>query len=76
MKLGDFIAPTDDRNVDNRLGVESVRGISTDKHFIATKANLEGVSLSSYKLVKPRDFAFVSDTSRRGDKMSLAYNSS
>ena len=76
MKIGDFIELLDFRNSDNALGVNSVRGISTDKRFIATKANLEGVSLSSYKLVKPKDFAFVSDTSRRGDKMSLAYNCS
>ena len=76
MKIGDFIELVDFRNRDNALGVNSVRGISTDKRFIATKANLEGVSLSSYKLVKPKDFAFVSDTSRRGDKMSLAYNCS
>lgn len=76
MKIGDFIELVDFRNSDNALGVNSVRGISTDKRFIATKANLEGVSLSSYKLVKPKDFAFVSDTSRRGDKMSLAYNCS
>lgn len=76
MKIGNFIELVDFRNSDNALGVNSVRGISTDKRFIATKANLEGVSLSSYKLVKPKDFAFVSDTSRRGDKMSLAYNCS
>ena len=53
---------------------EYVRGISTGKEFIDTKANLDGVSLNSYKIVKHNDFAYVSDTSRRGDKIAIAYN--
>lgn len=44
--------------------------------MIETKANLDGVSLDSYKLVKPKEIAFVPDTSRRGDKMSLGLNDS
>ena len=32
------------------------------------------MSLSSYKIVLPRQIAYVSDTSRRGDKMSLGFN--
>lgn len=47
----------------------------TQKQIITTKANLSGVSLSSYKLFSPGQFAYVPDTSRRGDKISLAYNS-
>lgn len=74
--IGGFIAPIDERNSDNKYKEDSVRGIATSKQFIVTKANLEGVSLSSYKLVPPNSFAFVADTSRRGDKMSLAFNDS
>ena len=55
---------------------KEVRGIATSKGLIETKANLDGVSLNSYKLVKPKEIAFVSDTSRRGDKMSLGLNDS
>ena len=51
-----------------------MRGISTDKTLITTKANLDGVLLDSYKIVRGGDFAFVPDTSRRGDKMSLGFN--
>ena len=51
-------------------------GISTSKEFIETKANLEGVNLNSYKVVPPKAFAYVADTSRRGEKVSLAYNNS
>ena len=35
---------------------------------------MDGVSLSSYKIVHPREFAYVADTSRRGDKIALAIN--
>jgi type I restriction enzyme S subunit len=37
---------------------------------------MEGVNLDTYKIVSPKQFAYVSDTSRRGDKISLAYNNS
>ena len=40
------------------------------------EANMEGVSLENYKVVEPGMIAFISDTSRRADKMSLALNQS
>lgn len=74
--LGELISECDTRNyqLDQQLDESSVVGISTDKKFIDTKANLQGVSLSSYKVVKPNQFAYVPDTSRRGDKIALAFN--
>lgn len=72
--LGEFIEQCDERNGDGTYGEDSVRGIATSKELIATKANLDGVSLTSYKLVKPGEFAYVPDTSRRGDKISLGRN--
>lgn len=74
-KLGIYIKQSDLRNTDDKYGEDDVVGISTQKMMIHTKADLMGVKLSSYKLVPPRHFAYVSDTSRRGDKMSLCYNS-
>ena len=56
--------------------MDSVRGIATRKEFINNKANMEGVSLENYKVVEPGMIAFISDTSRRADKMSLALNQS
>lgn len=58
------------------LNLDSVRGIATSKEFIDTKANMDGVALDNYKIVEPDMIAFISDTSRRADKMSLALNQS
>lgn len=71
--IGKYLSLSDRRN-DIGLGLEAVRGISTSKEFIETKADMEGVGLANYKLVQPNYFAYVGDTSRRGDKISLALN--
>ena len=73
-KLGKYIEPSDLRNVDGTYDETAVVGLSTAKQIISTKADLNGVSLTSYKLLPPHHFAYVPDTSRRGDKMSLGYN--
>ena len=73
-KIGELIKEIDNRNVTEKYSVDYVRGISTGKQFIDTKANMDGVSLTSYKIVKNNEFAYVADTSRRGDKIALAYN--
>ncbi len=74
--LGEYIEQLDKRNSDGALTVADVQGISTDKCFIPTKANMDGVPVLSYKIVAPSEFIYVADTSRRGDKMALALNSS
>ena len=73
-EIGLYIEECNDRNWDGQFSEKEVRGIATSKGLIDTKANLNGVSLNSYKLVKPKEIAFVPDTSRRGDKMSLGLN--
>jgi type I restriction enzyme S subunit len=75
-KLGELIELCDEHNSDNQYKLSDVKGISTEKTFIDTKANMEGVSLNLYKIVNPREFSYVSDTSRRGDKIALAFNKS
>lgn len=74
IKLGKYIYQSDEKNSNLELSLENVRGISTQKMFIDTKANMEGVSLYNYKIVRPNQFAYVPDTSRRCDKISLAFN--
>ncbi len=74
VSLGDYIELCDERNRDGKYTLEDIKGISTEKKFIATKANLDGVSLTAYKIVHPNEFTYVADTSRRGDKIALALN--
>ena len=74
LKIGEFIEQYDKRNSDNRLKLNNVKGISTEKSFIDTKADMNGVSLTSYKVVETNTFVYVPDTSRRGDKMAIALN--
>lgn len=71
-----YIQTCDGRNTANDYSKRSVKGISIDKKFIETKANLNGVNLTSYKLVNSKEFAFVTVTSRNGEKISLALNES
>ena len=76
LRVGEFIDQCDERNSDNHYTLDDLRGISIQKKFIDTKADMKNVSLSPYILVKPGSFAFVPVTSRNGGKITLAYNDS
>jgi type I restriction enzyme S subunit len=71
--IGDYIEQSDERNGD-KYGIHALRGISIQKRFIDSKADMEGVSLSPYLLVSPDSFAYVTVTSRNGEKITLANN--
>lgn len=73
-KLGELVQLEDERNSDNQYSIDDVKGISIQKVFIDTKADMQGVSLSPYILVKPDFFAYVTVTSRNGEKITLAHN--
>lgn len=73
-KLGELIDQCDERNSDLTYTLDDVKGISIQKKFIETKADMDGVSLKPYKLVKPDEFAYVTVTSRNGEKITLAHN--
>lgn len=73
-KLGELIELRDERNSDGKFTLEDVKGISIQKKFIETKADMQDVSLSPYILVKPDYFAYVTVTSRNGEKITLAHN--
>ncbi|HQM02233.1 MAG TPA: restriction endonuclease subunit S [Ruminococcus flavefaciens] len=72
-KIGKYLIESEKRN-DIGLTVDCVRGLATSKAMIPTKADMDGVSLTNYKMVSPRFIAYVPDTSRRGDKVSLGFN--
>lgn len=76
VRLGDYIELCDERNDSGEYTLDDVRGISILKKLIPTKADMQDVSLSPYKLLKPREFSYVTVTSRNGEKISLAINDS
>ena len=71
--IGPYLIESDRRNSEG-LSVDWVRGLATSKEMIPTKADMDGVSLSNYKTVMPGQIAYVPDTSRRGDKVSMGFN--
>ncbi len=73
-RLGELIESENERNTEGTYTLDDVRGISIQKNFIETKADMSGVSLNPYIIVRPGAFAYCPDTSRNGDKISLAYN--
>lgn len=75
-KIGKYIELSESTNENLEYGIDSVSGISIEKKFIETKANMEDVSLKPYLLIRPNEFAYVTVTSRNGGKISLALNDS
>ena len=73
-KLGELIQLEDERNFNGQYALGDVKGISIQKVFIDTKADMQGVPLAPYILVKPDFFAYVTVTSRNGEKITLAHN--
>lgn len=69
--LGKYIRPIDARNRD--LTIINLLGVSIEKKFIPSIANIIGTDLSSYKVVRTGQFAYGPVTSRNGEKISIAY---
>lgn len=69
-RLGNYIREVDVRNRD--LAVTNLLGVSISKEFIPSIANTIGTDMSSYKVVRPNQFAYGPVTSRNGDKVSIA----
>lgn len=76
MSIGEYIEPVEVKNDDLKFGINEVRGISIEKKFIETKADMKDVNLRPYFLIQPNDFAYVTVTSRNGEKISIALNDS
>lgn len=70
-KLGQYIQMVDNRNKD--LAITRLLGVSIEKRFIPSIANIVGTDLSNYKIVRTGQFAYGPVTSRNGEKVSIAY---
>ena len=68
--LGEFIRQVDVRNDDGKE--DNLLGVSVQKHFIPSIANTVGTDFTKYKVVKKRQFTYIPDTSRRGEKIAIA----
>ncbi|QZK99527.1 restriction endonuclease subunit S [Flavobacterium psychrophilum] len=71
-KLGQYIRIVDERN--KNLEDLPLMGLSVQKKFFPTIANLIGTDMSTYKIVYKNQFTYIADTSRRGDKIAIALN--
>ena len=69
-RLGDYIQQSDERNLS--LSNDNLRAISVNKKFMESKSDKDKLNLSGYKLIHPRQFGYVTVTSRNGDKISVA----
>ena len=69
-RIGDYIKLVDKRNKD--LAVTNLLGVSIQKKFIASIANITGTDMSVYRVIKKNQFAYSPVTSRNGEKLTIA----
>jgi len=68
--LGQYISLQNETNTS--LEITNLLGVSVDKKFISSKLDKESLDLSKQKIVRRRQFAYVTVTSRNGEKISIA----
>lgn len=71
-RLGDLIEICDERNTNGKYTLDDVRGVSIQKELIQTKADMNGVPLTNYKIIRNNTFVFNVNTARMGDKFAIA----
>lgn len=69
-RIGDYLKLVDTRNVD--LSITTLLGVSIQKIFIPTKANVSNTDMSVYRVIKRNQFAYSPVTSRNGEKLTIA----
>lgn len=74
VKLGDLIEQVDERNFDNFFDETNLKGLSTSKILIPSKADTTDLDLKGYKILRNNWFSYCTVTSRNGNRISIAYN--
>ena len=74
--IGEYLELVETTNERLQYGIDDVMGVSIEKKFIPTKADMMGVNLKPYYVIQPNEFAYVTVTSRNGEKISIALNDS
>lgn len=72
--LGDYIELCTTKNVNDLYGPNDVRGISTQKKFIKSKADVNNLKLTNFNIVEPGCFSFNPNTARMGEKICVSFN--
>lgn len=73
-KLGELIELCDERNTEGKYTIEDVKGVSNTKEIMSTKADMNGRSLDTFRIVSHYDFVFNRRTTRMGEKIGLGFN--
>ncbi len=73
-KIGDYISVLDNRNTDG--GITNLMGISIDKCYIPSVANVIGTDLRNYKVIRKSQFACSLMQVSRDQRIPLAMYSS
>jgi type I restriction enzyme S subunit len=68
--LGSYIKQSEERNYS--LEVTNLLGVSVEKRFFPSKTKQDNLEINSYKIVRKRQFGYVTVTSRNGEKISIA----
>lgn len=74
LRLGDHITQLFERNVDEKLGIDRVRGVSNTKEIQRTKANVSMRDLSAFLVIRRNQFVFNRRTTRNGERLGLGFN--
>ena len=69
-RLGDYIELVDERNTE--LSVDLLLGLTIEKKFIPSVANIVGTNMKNYKIIRKNQFACSTMQVRRDKKMPVA----
>lgn len=72
-RLAPYIRQIDERNSEDVH--YDLLGVSVEKCFIKSIANTVGTDWRGYKKIRRKQFCYIPDTSRRGDKIGIALQS-
>ena len=74
IRLGDHISQLFEKNTNEKLGIDKVRGVSNTKEIQRTKANVSMRDLSSFLVIRKNQFVFNRRTTRNGERLGLGFN--
>lgn len=74
LRLGDYISQLFEKNDNEKLGIDRVRGVSNTKEIQRTKANVSMRDLSTFLVIRRNQFVFNRRTTRNGERLGLGFN--